>query len=479
MILEINNVYTYFRKEHIAEANAFTYMQAYCTVKTGSGGFSRFNKKAYFTQAGRLLTGLVPQVVNKMLAKYPDTKIEVQDMRNNLPEKPYLEFTLNDGTLYDYQQDIVKTVTSNKMLGLYWPRGVVEAATNAGKTYIMASIFMSYYKPTIILLNNQDILRQTVDFMKHQVGEDEVGEVTAGKIELKRLTICMQKTLLNRAIKHPEIKAYLNTIEVLMYDECDAAMGKQALSLIKGIQAGVRYFFSGTPLDSASIVKKMNTIGYSGLKLCELTNRDMYNMGLSLEPKIIMYLSGTYIKTPKRDNSFNDVESLHIVNDTTRHWLIDTYMKEHGEGRQVLVNANLIEHAEQMFLAMKEAGYNVRLLTGSSRNRTELIEAFKAQEFQMLVTTILERGMNIPIDTLINAQAGKSSAAMKQYRGRLVRRIGNFDDTHVVDFFDNHTPLNNHSKIRLNHYKKEGLEIEYRYKANNIGEPLMLNELFD
>jgi len=65
-------------------------------------------------------------------------QVEVEDVRTNLPYlKKVLDTKVGSWEFRDYQNDLVSKVHNYIVVGgneIYFPRGIIDAATNAGKS---------------------------------------------------------------------------------------------------------------------------------------------------------------------------------------------------------------------------------------------------------------------------------------------------------------------------------------------------------
>lgn len=94
--------------------------------------------------------------------------------------------------------------------------------------------------------------------------------------------------------------------------------------------------------------------------------------------------------------------------------------------------------------------------------RRKSIQAMRDNKVKVAIaTSILDEGVDVKtIKVLILAAAGKSYRTTIQRIGRSVR-LGEFNDAHIFDFFDNQNyMLSRQSLERMNIYKEQQLEIK-------------------
>jgi superfamily II DNA or RNA helicase len=424
--------------------------------------------KYFCTPGGKFMTGFFPWVYQFLQEEFPDIEIELYDQRKNLlsfPDKFNYEvgdFRL-DKTPYEYQGEALQSC-DNFVGDIYWPRGIIDAATNAGKNTIIGGIHKNLKGTTLLLIHNREIFNQAVEFFGNIF---DVGRVQGRHTEFdKPFVVAMYKTLHKRAKNSKEIKKQLSNINTLIVDESHRATARDYAHTLSWIDAGQRYFVSGTPLKMKDPIKKMSAIGLSGDVLYEIKNKDLIQRGVSLGVNVHIF------KSTREYKNEGDYESTYrniVMTNEMRRDLMCEYLQEHDD-RQVLISVSRVKHGN--FLADKIGRlFDCRVVFGESVNRDQLIDDFKNHKYRVLITTLLKEGVNAGIDTLIYANGGEAEISVLQYVGRVLRKIGKADTAHVVDFFDNSKYLDKHSRSRLRVYRKEGFKINYHYKANRYGTP--------
>ena len=105
----------------------------------------RWDGKTHFysTKTNTFPTGLLPMVIEFLKENEHEFKI-IDNRTNNtflLDSEPIDEIILNNGkALRDYQIDAVNAVAANLLSSIKFQRGVINIATNGGKTTIAAAI---------------------------------------------------------------------------------------------------------------------------------------------------------------------------------------------------------------------------------------------------------------------------------------------------------------------------------------------------
>lgn len=432
--------------------------------------------KYFITPAGTFATGYLPLVVKhlKHLAgdEVDKLHIKIQDNRQNLPKfLPDLMDVLPNGYeltgKFSHQLALVQKVNNEIEIAgqkIYYPRGIIDAATNAGKNSICASLYMSVEKPRcLFLIHSQDIFKQAVDFFSSCF---PVTCINSKEMEFSNFTIAMNKTLLNRAKESVNVKLELAKFNMLIVDECHKSSGGTH-QLLQMVNAGMRVFVSGTPLESESKVKNMIVVGLSGQVLGKISNKELIEKGVSLRPIVKMMLNDT---KGKYLMSYEEEEKTIIQNSVNQANRISDLIIS-LDGSAGVVSYIDIAHGEFMYNNLK-ANPNFKgvaeIVHGKDKYRSDKIEAFKKGKIDVLFSSmILKEGLNIPnIEWLIRAEGGKAPITTKQFVGRVIRDDHKNTTVTIYDFY--HGPdskyTSAHSKLRVKTYKKEEFEIQYEDK---------------
>jgi superfamily II DNA or RNA helicase len=334
---------------------------------------------------------------------------------------------------YVFQKDIIQSMNNHisfRGKSIYFPRGILDAATNAGKMIMLAAFYKSLVGENrmLLLIHRQVVYNQLVKFFNELF--DEVGEINAKKYDIKSITIAMVKTVHNRMRDSLNVKKDLAGFNVVAVDECHLAGSSTYSKVLQNVPAGMRMFVSGTPLDSYNIINKMVIIGLSGPILAKVSKRELMDKGISLSK---------------------------IIHESEKPVLIAVYIIEHGEF--------ILKHLSRLFPDLE-----IQFVHGTDFKRDEKIEAFKSGDIDVLISTvILKEGINIPnIRTLIYAGGGKSKVDIKQWMGRGERRDGVNDYVTLHDFYDFGKYISTHSKKRILAYRKETLKIIEHYSKEDL-----------
>lgn len=390
---------------------------------------------------------------------------------------PILDFTpsLRDITLRPYQTEAIDVSLSSG-------RGVLHLATNAGKTEVAAGVIQGINLPTLFLLHRKELLWQTVERLSSRLGI-EVGSIGLGVWDPKQVTVGMVQSLqfpitgkqrdkeskedyIRRArcnkSKRDELQTFLNTIWLLIVDECHHASSDSWFSLAMRCPAPYRFFLSGTPFDKDES-RNMRVIACSGPVIARVSNADLIDQGHSALPLIrVIDIHG--IEPRKREWSETQQEC--IINNEYRNRIIASIASDKSTG-SVLILIKLIKHGRILMQTLRDTGLSedrYAFIHGSSQNdvRKETLGQFKDGRIKVLIaTTILREGVDVPaIKTLVLADAGRTIGVLQQI-GRALRKKKDDNTVVIYDFADYTDPfLLQHSIDRLSYHNNEGFVVQ-------------------
>lgn len=106
--------------------------------------------KYFLTPGGVMATGFLPVLLRYIEEVYSDLEVEIIDSRGQLPQFRS-EFIAKIGPIiineeYIHQKHLIETYNHSIIFrgqSIYFPRGVIDAATNSGKTAIIAGILLN------------------------------------------------------------------------------------------------------------------------------------------------------------------------------------------------------------------------------------------------------------------------------------------------------------------------------------------------
>ena len=461
-------------KDNLLKINPEKSLKKYLSYKVDGYEFTQAYKQRRWDgtksmlKYGKFPTGMLPFAIKHL--ETIGCEIILEDHRPNQPifnGKLITDFAgLN---LMDHQNDISKLI-DKQVKGIPFYRGVVDAATNAGKTFVIAGLYENLDRPlTLLVVDSKTTYNKTVKEFSEWF---DVGEISSNKYEIKQFTVAMVKTLSNLIKDSVNVKQGVSKFQVYMVDECHTAGNATHCHVATSlIGASVRVYFSGTPLDQKNKERKLKLLGNSGPIIKTISNREMMDKGVSLEARIHIRLNrGNYFFTDVTQAM--DQQVLYAENRIND--MVDIIQNEQ-KGKQILITFRYHRHGEYILHTLRERlpEVSIGMVHGETKETEQLVEDFKESRLQVLIaSTILKQAVNIPcIEVIIMALGGKDTVTIKQFLGRGIRL--NKGQTHLdlYDWFDEGDYVEKHSRARIKIYKKEKLEVNFNYSYNSQYSP--------
>jgi len=169
-------------KDNLLPFNIIDELRKYLRVKVDGYHYAmqsgrRWDGWRYFiTPSGKFATGFLPKVIN-YLEELGVKDIEIEDERGELPKlNPEIDNYIGnihgeDWEARDYQVTMVSRLNNYITYGgnkkLYFPRGILDCATNAGKNSMAALIMNNLPKDEsiIFMVSSTIIFKQALEFL--------------------------------------------------------------------------------------------------------------------------------------------------------------------------------------------------------------------------------------------------------------------------------------------------------------------------
>lgn len=444
-------------------------------------GYARF-----FKPAGQFMTGFLAEVLLHMRGDLGLAVSVEKTYQVPKPGKPLV--AVEPFTPRAYQEEIAAEAIQAR-------RGVIKAATNAGKTEIAMMIIQRLGLPALYTVVEQTLWAQTYDRFVARFGGKVVGRIGAGVWDPKLVTIAMVQSVVPKLVTFagkqsvfaksmPHAPMVLIPDEVHMFSgvkkrrkKSDADLDSswaspyrpmarkpqsQWMLLLEKVQAPYRFGMSGTPLTEEE-TRDRNLVGLTGPMIGEVTNRELVDMGFSAVPKI------TFVRYEglHRKMGWDEAYRRLIVESEPRNAAIADLCWVH-KGKQVLILCNWAEHALRIKRTLNQADVSCVFLSGRDDvfTRQRWLKEFAAGRIRVIVaTTIFDQGIDAPaIDVLIMAGGmGMSPVKPLQRLGRGLRKRPDKDEVIVYDFEDRYQEdTEKHSERRLSLFRQEQFVVRTR-----------------
>lgn len=341
--------------------------------------------------------------------------------------------------LRDYQQEAVdiavhKLTTKSKPF-------IIQAATGAGKSLIIADICHRIDEPILILQPTKEILEQNYAKLVSYDPLIDAGiySASAGRKEIRKFTFAT----IGSIYKQPE---NFKHFKYAIVDECHGLNSKNAdgmlTSFFKAIECEHICGLTATPyrIDTLWTREKNGDLtSTASLKMINRISRTPFFKSIAYKIETAELQARGYLAPIKYYAESSDWSSLRI-NSTGANFtpessekfggriikrIVEAVTYADGNHKRSLVFCNSIEQAEEALEHLLNRGLKVSLVTGDTpkKEREKLIEQFKMGEVpHMLNMGVFTTGFDVPIlDCVILARPTMSLALYYQMVGRGIR----------------------------------------------------------
>ena len=425
-------------------------------------------KVNHMSEAGFMSTGLLG-IFNDYVEEN-GWKYDIEDFRD-LIEPPALITKLGKYKARDYQEDALSAIVNHHLMGIYFPRGMLKAATNAGKTLICAFLHETFGLKTILLLRDKELFEQAMEEIPEYLGRP-IGQISSKKIEWNDFMVCMAATTKNR-LQQARVALQLSKYEVCVVDECDLCDTRTHKTIIeKGLfNTIVRVGMSGTiDMPDMDPNKLRRIMGFFGPVVHEIKNKELIEKGYSVPVEVTIHKGNTNEGLPP---DFTEQYRRGVIQSKVRNKkIVELAGKRAKQGKLPMLiitkNHKHIRILYKRFTKKFGGKYRIEWVHHKRKDRKEIVRAFKEGEIDILIgSLILKRGKNFPLlRYLCNAGGGKGMAGTLQILGRAFRTHKSKKKVYFDDFYDESQYLRRHSKRRITAYKNEKLEVILKYKID-------------
>ena len=315
--------------------------------------------------------------------------------------------------LRDYQQKAVNQITehfkSNQKL-------CYQLATGGGKTFIFSYLANQWQGNVLILVNRQELKKQT---------ENSIIELGGS---LEKITVGMVETVNNRIKKN---KFDLDKFDLLIVDECHRLefikITEQFKNKVLGFTATpvtdkVEYFFKQGKTKEVKWRRKVSLSRYYNTLICGVGINDLINKNMLVpdENYIIKSLDLQNLKEDSSGQFSKSTEKKVFNNKASYKSVLDNYLK-HCKGLKTMIfNSNTIANKE-IYQIFKNEGLNVRMYDSrSGGDREDLVNWFKSEKDAILLNVgVFTTGFDCKeVEAIVLNRATKSLALYLQMVGR-------------------------------------------------------------
>lgn len=407
--------------------------------------------------------------LERVITVFQDSGIEYEiiDKRENyfnLQEIHEKEYYLGEILVRDYQIEAYNSIIKNTLAGFPFQRGIINIATNGGKTTIagvflqeMMNKLLKNRKSVLFLTHSLEIANQTQKRFSVIFGEDNVARFSRTENRYSPIIIGTVQTLANLVNKRKkEWEKFNENIWGLIVDECHHTKSSSFQTVIGSLtNAYIRIGLSGTVAgDKLGFAKIEGVIGGVTIKV---TNDELIRHGYSAKC-ICMFLPVlTNTKIPD-EWDYKDVYDFGVIKLKSRLNLISICVeRELLDNRKTLILIDRIEHGKIIMNYLKSRIQSLRIeFTNGGKDkdyREQVLQDLREDKVDVLIaSTVLDEGIDVSnINSVIYARGGLSDRKILQGLGRGLRQKKDNSYLHYYDFIDtSHRYLFKHSKSRIN-----------------------------
>lgn len=430
-------------------------------------GFKYFFDK----KNGTFLAGILPEV--QAALKYLKKEYVLLDERTPFKwlhesiDDQFLNQKLPEGqdpiTMYDFQPDLVNQCIKYK-------RGIVQAPTGAGKTFILISLLRSLPPgtKTLFLTKMSGLVHQNYLEMQ-KWGVPNLGR-WYDEYKEPNDVICAT----SHVATFKSLEKELPKFQALVVDEVHDCMSDVPLAAYKKMKsASVRIGISATAFkwDNKKIeeVQKWSVKGHFGPIFKTTTTSDGTLKTKDLQEREILSSSDCFIYPITHPNlayePYQDAVKLGIEQNFHFHEIVARLAKR-CTGRTLIV----VERIEQgEYLKGLIPGSNFIQGETNIKDRQPVIESLLKgdRSVAIVMRQIITAGINVKIHDLINAAGGNAAHNIIQLIGRGLRTANDKDTLRYHDFlFLMNDYLRKHSEWRIDVLGNQGHKVTIKDKID-------------
>lgn len=382
------------------------------------------------------------------------------------PEKAF-DWTLS-ADLREYQGEHVEKA-------LNAGRGVIMAATGAGKSIMAAALVCELGLPAIVVVPTKLLAGQFLDTFK-QFTDCEVGLIGSGKCVDAPVQVAIAKSLVgNDGTTH----AALEGKSVLIIDEMHLSSATTYEAICNACPAAYRYGFSATPYRDSDLEDNL-LLGLCGPTIAQIGVEELQESGhlaktdIRIIPCKVGYARTLYDEEQGqwRETSYGEKYRVGIVQNGYRNKQIADLANAHAaDGLKVLVIISWIEHADLITELLDRAPIFLSGQDSPKQTEAKRAQFRDGQGGVCIGTSIVDTGFDVPaLDVLILAGGGEFDGRTIQRLGRGLRPSPGKESVIVYDFTDEDKPtFLYHAQSRVKAFSKVGQRVtEYESVAQAL-----------
>ena len=325
--------------------------------------------------------------------------------------------------LRDYQHDAVDAA-------LEGGGGLVVIPTGGGKTVVGLRLAYELQHPFIVLAHTVEIAEQWCERIAERLGVTPA-RYFGGDRENGPVMVALYQSVYDDGEIREDARL---DHDVAIYDEAHRVGSTVFNEVALACRARWRFGFSATPTRGDNAMLKV--LGGVGERVYEIGVEELISKGYLAEPE------WRILDPPKVDGRYRNWQSEYkhaIVQNDARNDMLVTEIER--VPKPALVTTEQVAHGERLEALLQERSVDARFVSGSSSDREEIIESFRAGELSVMVATagLVSEGFDVPsIESFVLAGGKKSKTSIIQQVGRALRP-GESGEAVIVDVADKGT----------------------------------------
>lgn len=235
--------------------------------------------------------------------------------------------------------------------------------------------------------------------------------------------------------------------DMLLSDEVHHLPSETFFEVAMKCNAPFRYGMSATAAREQG--DDLKIFAGTGDLIVDIPPERLIDEGYLAEPKFVI-LNPPAVRVPR--HNWQKAYSTGIVNNEKRNDLIARSARELvDKGLKVYIHVSRINHGELLSNAI-----GCPFISGKSKSkeRDKVIEDFKNDRINCMVSTLLGEGVDLPMmDAIIMAHGQKTQTGTIQKMGRVLRPKKDRNKALIVDFQDKGLFLSKHFESRMKAYE--------------------------
>lgn len=301
----------------------------------------------------------------------------------------------------DYQVQAIKR-------GLEQKNGVLSLPTGSGKTIVGLRLIYELGYPTIIFVHKIELLYQWMEVIK-DVLNYKAGLIGDGNWKEKDITVAMLQSVNSRGVEN--LKEY----PIMIVDETHRCPADTFFDVVSNMDSYYRYGLSATPYRNDNAELRI----YAGVGeiAIDVTAEKLVDEGYLAEPVFHTIRWSPEYSVPKND--YEAQRDMMRASKRRNNAIAEKVRELQSEGHKILVDVSRIQHGETLSRLL---GAPFLRGTSTTSKRKEIIDEFQNGHLNVIVSTLLNEGVDIPeMTAVVLADSGKSSIDLIQTIGRALR----------------------------------------------------------